>query len=433
MATKEFTMGVTIAKEQLKGKKPVFTKEEKREISIKRSLELGNRIKDYLEARAGIPSGRELEVRIVKQREKILNYFGGTEENWRDYKWQMRNRVSKTDILQHIIDLTDAEVEEINHVGKYFRWAISPYFLSLIEPGNPKDPIRLQSIPQRAEMVPGSGEEDPMGEEFTNPASRITRRYPDRLIINVTNACAMYCRHCQRRRNIGETDHHSGEGDLQEALDYIKKHQEIRDVLLTGGDALMLSDEKLDWLLSELDKIPHVEIKRLGTRVPVTLPQRITPRLCQVFENHPPIYINTQYNHPQEVTEEGAEALNRLVKAGVVLGNQAVLLKGINNDKHVMKKLNHELLKARVRPYYIFHAKEVVGTQHFVTSIDDGLEIMEHLRGYTSGLAVPSYIINAPHGYGKTPMLPEYLVSSGKDKIFIRTWEKRIFEYPNKH
>lgn len=433
MATREFPRGMIFDKEQLKGKKTVLTKEEKREISIKRSLELEGRIKDYLEARPQIPCGRELEERISKQREKILKLLGGTNKDWQNYRWQMRNRINKAEILKEILELSHEEVEEINKVGEYFRWAISPYYLSLIEPNNSLDPVRLQSIPQWAELAPSSGEADPMGEEFTNPAPRITRRYPDRLIINVTNACAMYCRHCQRRRNIGETDCHSSEGDLNEALNYVKEHSEIRDVLITGGDALMLSDEKLDWLLSELDQIPHVEIKRLGTRVPVTLPQRITPELCEVLAKHPPIYLNTQFNHPQELTEEAVKALDALIKVGVVLGNQAVLLKGINNDKHVMKRLNHELLKARVRPYYIFHAKEVVGTRHFVTPIEDGLEIMEHLRGYTSGLAVPSYIINAPNGYGKTPMLPEYLVSTGKDKIFIRTWEKRILECPNKH
>ncbi|MBC7344241.1 MAG: KamA family radical SAM protein, partial [Clostridia bacterium] len=260
----------------------------------------------------------------------------------------------------------------------------------------------------------------------------ITRRYPDRLIINATNSCPTYCRHCQRRRNIGQRDVARGKADLEAALDYVRKCSEIRDVLITGGDALLLSDRTLDWLLSELTAIPHVEIKRLGTRVPVTLPQRVTPELCRILEKYPPIYINTQFNHPAEITPESKEACDRLIRAGVVLGNQAVLLRGINNDPHVMKKLSHELLKIRVRPYYIFHAKPVKGTGHFVTRIEEGLEIMENLRGYTSGLAVPTYVLNVPLGLGKVPLSPQYLVVMKKDKVVLRTWENKIVEYPNK-
>lgn len=241
----------------------------------------------------------------------------------------------------------------------------------------------------------------------------------------------MYCRHCQRRRNIGEVDKGTPKNELEKAINYVRQNEEIRDVLITGGDALMLSDEKIDWILSRLREIEHVEIIRLGTRTPVTLPQRITPNLCEILEKHHPIYINTQFNHPKEITEDTARATDLLSRSGIPLGNQAVLLNGINNDKHIMKKLNHELLKIRVRPYYIFHAKTVIGTAHFNTRVEEGLEIMENLRGYTSGLAIPTYIINAPLGYGKTPMLPEYLISQGKDKVTIRTWEGRIIEYPN--
>ncbi|RYD04703.1 hypothetical protein N752_12290 [Desulforamulus aquiferis] len=216
---------------------------------------------------------------------------------------------------------------------------------------------------------------------------------------------------------------------LESAIKYIKENTEIRDVLITGGDALLLSDKQIDWLLTELDNIPHVEIKRIGTRTPVTMPQRITPELCAVLEKHPPIYINSQFNSPLEVTPEAKEACDRLIKAGVVLGNQAVLLKNVNNNANVMKKLNQSLLKIRVRPYYIFHAKAVKGTRHFITGIDEGIEIMEQLRGHTSGLAVPTYIINAPNGYGKTPILPQYLVENKGEQITLRTWEKRIIPY----
>src|SRR5690554_2675917 len=214
-------------------------------------------------------------------------------------------------------------------------------------------------------------------------------------------------------------------------LDYIRDNSEIRDVLVTGGDALMLDYKTLDWLLGELDEISHVEIKRLGTRTLVTMPQRITPEICEMLERHHPLYINTQFNHPLEITDEAMTACARLAKAGIPLGNQAVLLAGINDTPHIMKKLNHELLRARVRPYYIFHAKEVQGTAHFGTSIETGIDIMNSLRGQTSGLAIPSYIINAPQGYGKTPILPEYLLWLSPHKAVIRTWEDRIIEYPN--
>jgi lysine 2,3-aminomutase len=241
----------------------------------------------------------------------------------------------------------------------------------------------------------------------------------------------MYCRHCQRRRNIGETDQHKSREDLQAALDYIRANPEIRDVLITGGDALLLSDSTLDWLLSELHSIPHVEIKRLGTRAPVTLPMRITDDLVSILAKYPPIYINTQFNHAKEVTVDAKKAADKLVSAGVILGNQAVLLKGINNDPDVMKKMNQELLKIRVRPYYIFHAKNVKGTRHFIPSIHEGLKVMEGLRGFTSGLAVPTYIVNAPKGGGKTPLLPQYLLSLDEHKAVLKTWEGKIVHYDN--
>jgi lysine 2,3-aminomutase len=224
-------------------------------------------------------------------------------------------------------------------------------------------------------------------------------------------------------------DKHQTEANLRAALDYIRKNHEIRDVLITGGDALLLSDRQIDWLLTELDKIDHVEIKRLGTRTLVTLPQRITPNLCAILKKHGPLYINTQFNHPREIGPESKKACDMLVEAGVVLGNQAVLLKGINNDPHVMKKMNHELLKIRVRPYYIFHAKAVKGTRHFITTVDEGLDIMKKLRGYTSGLAVPTYIINAPRGYGKVPILPRYVKNHNGHWIHLRNWENREMEF----
>lgn len=403
---------------------------EKREIALKRAAELKARISDYLEAKDKIPSGREVQAEIAARQRRIMAYFGATEKEWQDWRWQLRHRITTVEVLKELIPLTPEEMEAIQAVQKVYRWAVSPYYLSLIG-DDPNCPIRRQALPSRMELEDKLGIPDPMAEELTSPAPCITRRYPDRLIINVTNQCAMYCRHCQRRRNIGEVDTTRSRKELEQALDYIRANPEIRDVLITGGDALMLSDQMLDWLLTELDRIPHVEIKRIGTRVPVTLPQRITSELCQVLAKHPPIYLNTQFNHPREITEEAKLACDRLVEAGVVLGNQSVLLRGINNHPFIMRKLNQELLKIRVRPYYLFHAKPVTGTTHFITSIKEGIEIMEQLRGYTSGLAVPTYIINAPNGYGKTPVLPQYVVAIGEGYVLLRTWEKRILLYPD--
>ncbi|MBE3584792.1 MAG: glutamate 2,3-aminomutase [Thermoanaerobacter sp.] len=405
--------------------------EEKRRISLQRAQELKESIRDYLQVKDKIPTGLDLVEQLETARQKILSIFKAGKEQWTDWHWQMAHRITTVEQLSQIVELTPEEQQSIARVGKRFRWAISPYYASLLAVDRPGGPIWLQAVPQEAELTDNGGSDDPMAEAFTNPAPAITRRYPDRLIINVTNQCAMYCRHCQRRRNIGEIDRHQPREVLMAALDYIRSNPEIRDVLITGGDALLLSDRCLDWLLSELDAIPHVEIKRIGTRAIVTMPQRITPALCAILEKHPPIYINTQFNHPLEITPEVKEACDRLVKAGVVLGNQAVLLKGVNNNPHVMKKLNQALLRIRVRPYYIFHAKEVRGTRHFITSVDEGIEIMEKLRGYTSGLAVPTYIINAPGGLGKTPVLPRYLVFRDDKHVIFRTWEKKIISYPN--
>ncbi len=409
-----------------------MTEQEKRTLAKKRASELKNRIADYLEVKDSITTGFNARDRIKRQKQVILGVLGGTEEQWTDWKWQIRNRIHDVDELAGIINMSPREKEIIREVGSKFRWAVSPYYASLMDPTDINCPVRKQAIPCISEVEDPHGVLDPMAEELTSPAPGITRRYPDRLIINVTNQCAMYCRHCQRRRNIGEVDKNVPREVLRQALDYIRENEEIRDVLITGGDALMLTDNTLDWLLGELDSIQHVEIKRLGTRTPVTMPQRITPALCSMLERHHPLYVNTQFNHPLEVTPEAAEACGRLAQAGMPLGNQTVLLKGINDNYNVMKKLNHELLKVRVKPYYIFHAKNVTGTTHFGTSIEKGLEIMAKLRGHTSGMAIPTYIVNAPKGLGKTPLSPEYLVSLSSEKAVIRTWEDKLQDYPNK-
>ncbi|MFZ5646610.1 MAG: glutamate 2,3-aminomutase [Bacillota bacterium] len=402
--------------------------EEKRAVALVRAAELKKRINDYTEKKEFIKTGFDLQDMIGQNREKILDHFNATEKDWDDWRWQMGHRINDAITLGVLFDTGDKDFADVRRVGIRYRWSISPYYASLMDPCGENDPIRLQSVPS-IEELDESGCADPMAEKLTSPAPCIIRRYPDRLIINVTNQCAMYCRHCQRRRNIGEADRHNSHKNLLAALEYVRENKEIRDVLITGGDALLLDDIKLDWLLGELDSIKHVEIKRIGTRAIVTLPQRITPELCAVLKKHPPVYINTQFNHPREISPESKRACDMLVEAGVVLGNQAVLLKGVNNDPHIMKKLNQELLKIRVRPYYIFHAKKVRGTGHFITSVDEGMEIMEKLRGYTSGLAVPTYVINAPNGYGKTPVLPPYLLGKEGDTVMLRTWENRVLEW----
>ncbi|RJX20755.1 MAG: glutamate 2,3-aminomutase [Ammonifex sp.] len=404
-----------------------FSAEGKRSIALKRAAELKRQISDYLARKDAIETGFDMREMNDKNKQRLLRYYNAGEECWNDWRWHIAHRIDNTGVLRALFHFSEQRSNEVRNVAMRYRWSVSPYFASLMETGNPDDPIALQAIPSIAELDE-VGLEDPMAEEFTSPAPCITRRYPDRLIINVTNQCAMYCRHCQRRRNIGEVDRHKPIQDILAALEYIRRNKEIRDVLITGGDALLLNDRKLDWLLGELDAIKHVEIKRLGTRTIVTLPQRITPELCAVLKKHPPLYINTQFNHPREITPESKQACDRLVEAGVVLGNQTVLLKGVNNDPHIMKKLNQELLRIRVRPYYIFHAKAVKGTRHFITTVDDGLEIMENLRGYTSGLAVPTYIINAPDGYGKIPVLPRYVLRNDGRTIRLRNWEKRVFD-----
>ncbi len=400
--------------------------------SLLRSSELKEDVIPYLQAVEAMNDTTIQEQRSVRK-QQILDLLGGTDQDWDNWKWQLKNRIKDSDILTNILGLSDLEKKRVDRVSKHYRWAISPYYLSLIGKKYVEDPIFMQAVPDIRELASG-GSLDPMNEALTSPAPCITRRYPDRLIINVTNQCAMYCRHCQRRRNIGEVDQHACMEDIAQALDYISNNKEIRDVLITGGDALLLSDKVLDSILSALDQIPHVEIKRIGTRVPVTMPQRITSQLCEILNKYPPIYINTQFNHPLEITQDAKSACDRLAAAGVVLGNQSVLLRDINDQSYIMRKLCQELLKIRVRPYYIFHAKDVKGTRHFQTSISEGMEIIRSLRGHTSGLAIPTYIVNAPGGLGKIPLMPNYMMQNRKNKVVLRTWEGKIVElddYPD--
>ncbi len=398
----------------------------------KRSQELKNRIEDYQDALKNMPTGFNRWNDIKNNQKRIKDYFNASDADWDNWRWQLKNRITTTTVLKELLPLSKEEIGEIDQTASRYRWAVSPYYLSLINPDDNEDPVKLQSIPLLAEYLDQCGEEDPMSEEATSPVPSVTRRYADRLIIKITNQCAMYCRHCQRRRAIGERDLATPKEELETAINYVRDNSEIRDVLLTGGDGFMVDNQTISWILDELDKIEHVEIKRFGSRTMVTMPQRIDDELCSILGKHMPVYVNTHFNHPLEITPRTREACFKLARAGVSLGNQTVLLKGVNNDPFVIRKLNQELLQIMVKPYYIFHAKAVKGTTHFRTKVEEGIDIMDKLRGFTSGLAVPYYVVNAPGGMGKTPMLPEYLIGMGKDYIKIRTWENKIFNYVNK-
>jgi glutamate 2,3-aminomutase len=409
---------------------PMYVPEKNREIARQRAHQHTEMISDYLEVREKILTGTNQWDRIQGQKKHILKILGGKEADWENYKWHLQNAIRDIDIMSRIIRLTDHEISDIKKTATQYRWQISPYYASLIDPEDRNCPIFKQSVPTMAEYLDKEEMKDPYALAFNSPAPLITRLYPDRLIINVTNMCAMFCRHCLRKKDIAFKDMIYPREDIESALAYIADCPEIRDVLITGGDALMLSDNTIEWILTELDRIPHVEIKRLGSRMLATLPQRVTPQLSEILERHKPLYLNTQFNHPLEINPDSAAAVDRLIKAGVLVGNQSVLLKGINSDKNVMKKLVHELLRIRVRPYYIFNCKKLQSIQHFRVSVGEGLNIMENLRGYTSGLGVPTFIITAPEGKGKTPMAPTYLLNHNRNgKLLFRTWAGQVCEY----
>ena len=411
-------------------KSPMYVPEANRQIARERNKERVALIQDYLDVRDTIPTGYNRREQIRKNKQRILKILGGTESDWEDYRWQLKNVIKETAVLAEILHLSDSEIADIEKTATQYRWQISPHYASLIDPGDRACPIFMQSVPTIREYMDREVQKDPYAVVFNSPAPLVTRLYADRLIINVTNMCAMFCRHCLRKKDIALKDMVYPKDDIQAALDYIASCPEVRDVLITGGDALVLSDETIDWILTELEKMDNIEIMRLGSRMLSTLPQRITPELCSVLKKHRPVYLNTQFNHPLEINPESEAAVDRLIQAGVMVGNQSVLMKGINHDKHVMKKLVHLLLRIRIRPYYIFNCKKLQGIQHFRASVMDGLNIMENLRGYTSGLAVPTYIITAPEGKGKTPMAPTYLLNINRNgKILFRTWGGCVCEY----
>ncbi len=353
-----------------------------------------------------------------------------TRTEWNDWRWQVQNRITTVDQLKKIINMSDKEAAEIEKALGTLRMAITPYYATLIDPEDPNCPIRKQAVPTAGELHQGNADmEDPLYEEVDSPAPGLTHRYPDRVLLLITDQCSMYCRHCTRRRFAGTTDKALPVEQIDQAIEYIKKHPEIRDVLLSGGDALLMSDDRLEEIIKKLRAIPHIEIIRLGSRTPCVMPQRITDDLVNMLKKYHPIYVNVHFNHPEEINEVTAAASARLNDAGIPVGNQSVLLKGINDQPATMKKLVHELLKIRIKPYYIYQCDLSQGIEHFRTPVSRGIEIIESLRQHTTGMAVPTYVIDAPGGGGKIPVGPQYLISQSEGKVILRNYEGKIFAY----
>ncbi len=351
-------------------------------------------------------------------------------ELWNDWRWQVRNRAETVEDLKKLIEITPEEEKGIEQCLKTLRMAITPYYLSLIDFNDPDDPIRRQAIPTASELFFAPEDDaDPLHEDTDSPVPGLTHRYPDRVLLLITDQCSMYCRHCTRRRFAGQNDGAVPTNQVDACIEYVRNHPEVRDVLLSGGDALMQSDEKLEYIISSLRAIPHVEIIRIGSRTPVVMPQRITPELCNMLKKYHPIWLNTHFNHPNEITEESARACAMLADAGIPLGNQSVLLAGVNDCVHVMKKLVNQLVRIRVRPYYIYQCDLSQGLTHFRTPVSKGIEIIEGLRGHTSGYCVPTFVVDAPGGGGKTPVMPNYVISQTPRKVILRNFEGVITTY----
>jgi lysine 2,3-aminomutase len=351
-------------------------------------------------------------------------------EEWSDWHWQLRNRLTTTADFDQVMNLDDAQRADLDACMGKFRVSVTPYYASLIDPDDPHDPVRMQAVPTPAELVIHAEDiKDAVSEDFDSPTPRITHRYPDRVLFVVTEMCSMYCRHCTRRRLVGGTEDIVAREQIDNAIKYIERATEVRDVLISGGDPLVLSDDQLEDIIARVRAIDHVEIIRIGSRVPVVCPQRITPELVKMLAKYHPLYFNTHFNHPNEFTPESKAACDLLADAGINLGNQTVLMRGINDCANVMKKLVHRLLEYRVKPYYYYQCDLAEGTAHFRTSVAKGIEIYESLRGHTTGFAVPTYIIDAIGGGGKTPVFPNYVISQAPGQIILRNYEGVISKY----
>jgi len=353
-----------------------------------------------------------------------------TDKDWNSWIWQQQKRIKTMDQLEKLIKVTDDERRAFAGSHEMFNMAITPYYASLIDSDDPNCPIRLQSVPQPGELhIAPEDLEDPLAEERDMPVPGVTHRYPDRVLFYTTHNCAMYCRHCTRKRKVADPDSAASAKMLEEGLAYIERTKSIRDVVISGGDALSNSDDRIEYILSRLRAMEHIEVFRIGTRNLVTLPQRITDDFCKMIRKYHPVFIHTHFNHPKECTQEAFDACVRLADAGAMINNQMVLLKGVNDDPKTVMELNHKLLMMRVRPYYIFQADLSQGISHFRTPVEKGLEIIKALRGWTSGMAVPHYVIDAPGGGGKIPLLPEYLQKHEGKKWYLKNYKGDDYVY----
>ena len=352
---------------------------------------------------------------------------------WTDWKWHMRHSVRSIGEVERLLGISfpDRERRALEQTTEKFPMAITPYYLSLVDTADWRnDPIFMQAFPSVHELrIENHDMSDPLHEDEDSPVPGLTHRYPDRVLLHVSNTCAMYCRHCTRKRKVGDRDSIPGREDLRRGIEYIRATPRVRDVLLSGGDPLLLPDETLDWLLTEITSIEHVEVVRIGTRTPVVLPYRITDDLVNMLKKHHPLWINTHFNHPAEMTASSKQALARLANAGIPLGNQSVLLAGVNDCPRLIKVLNHKLVRNRVRPYYLYQCDLSEGLTHFRTPVGKGIEIMESLRGHTSGFSIPTYVVDAPGGGGKIPLMPNYILSWTTNKVVLRNYEGVITTY----
>lgn len=369
----------------------------------------------------------------TRSSEFIRRYFPLTNADlWNDWRWQLRNSFTTLESLQNIMDLTEDEIYAINRLKNRLPLRISPHFASLIYDSKPGDPLRRTVIPSGDELITTEVEmSDPLNEMASSPVPGIVHRYPDRALFTVTQFCSSYCRYCTRSHSVGKLGHLT-KGEWDRAFEYLREHTEIRDVIISGGDPLTMNDEKIEYLLSNLRSIKHIEMLRIGTKVPVVLPQRIDSKLVNMLHKYHPLYLSLHFTHPDEITPETKRACEMLADAGIPLGSQTVLLNGINDNPVVMKSLMQKLLAIRVRPYYLYQCDLIPGSSHFRTTIEKGIEIIENLRGHTSGYAVPQFVVDAPGGGGKIPVLPDYVVESGPEKWVLRNYKRKNYIYPNK-
>ncbi|MRR34818.1 KamA family radical SAM protein [bacterium] len=355
-----------------------------------------------------------------------------TDADWASWNWQIRNSICTLDRIQQIIPLTAEEYDAVQRRSSGLPFRITPYFASLMSRTDPSQAIRRTVVPVNDEYTLSAGEaQDPLSEERMSPVQGIVHRYPDRVLFLTTGFCSTYCRYCTRSRMVGNNGKfRSSITQWQHAIAYIESTPQVRDVLLSGGDPLTLPDSHLDYLLSSIRRIPHVEMMRIGTKAPVVLPQRITPKLIRILKKYQPLWMSIHFTHPDELTPETVAACNQLADAGIPLGSQTVLLKGINDNVETLKSLFHGLLMARVRPYYLYQCDPILGSAHFRTTVEKGLEMIEGLRGHTSGYAVPHYVVDAPGGGGKIPLLPDYFQGRSSGCVYLRNYERRVYSYP---